>query len=204
MTLRPITAAAAVAVLMLWAAPASAQVDLVATVKADVIQQHINIDGPCGAFEITRRVALAVKAGLLGGKTPGQNGCSMAGDRYSVDFIMWPDGRVVDILTDAGGANTPAWFEESVDPQFYRVALPIAVPTPIPTPAPPEPAPPVDLTPILQELSRVHEHLVTLGNQVQQLLDKPDPPPPTLPSITFPAYTGRVLGFGVTLRPVQP
>jgi len=98
--------------------------DLVAQIKAKLQASGVSLDGPCGAFAITKRVAWALRgqgAGLL--DKPGGNQC----EGFATDIVMFPDGSLVDILGDGGGANTPMWnvtgeirptsqFRPAVDP----------------------------------------------------------------------------------------
>src|SRR5258706_3387516 len=97
-----------VAVLVLLASVASAQnhTDVVTAVKAELQAHGQDLAGPCGAFQITKRVAWRLRsegAGLL--SKPSGNNC----DGYAVDYVTYPDGSGVDILGDAGGANSPGW-----------------------------------------------------------------------------------------------
>ena len=80
-----------VGALMMSAAPATAQdhTDIVRSVKADLVARGVDISGPCGAFQITGRVAYILRDegwGLLH-KNSAQNGCNINGDRYAVDFL---------------------------------------------------------------------------------------------------------------------
>lgn len=115
--------------------------ELVREVKAGLEASGVNLAGPCGAFEIVKRVAwkLGGGAGLLH-KRPEQNGCSVEGERYAVDIVMYPDGRIFDCLIDAGGENGPLWHEGvALDPSLYRPAIQaIDLPTdpPLPNPVP--------------------------------------------------------------------
>jgi hypothetical protein len=103
------------AALLIWAAPVTAQqdhTDIVAMVKADLVARGVDISGPCGAFQITGRVGWILRHegwGLLH-KNPGNNGCSINGDRYAVDFLVHnPSGQGVDMLINAETENIPAW-----------------------------------------------------------------------------------------------
>jgi hypothetical protein len=80
----------------------------VAAVKADLQGRGISLTGDCGAFEITKRVAWGLRDAGAGCqiKTSGANCGGKA-----VAIIMFPTGRAVDILGDAGGTNTPQWNE---------------------------------------------------------------------------------------------
>ncbi len=122
---------------LLIAAPVSAQQSVVETVKADVVRRGINISGECGAFEIVKRVAWTLRsqgAGLVA--KPGGNNC----DGFSVDLIQFTDGRWVDVLSDAGGLNGPAWgVNLNGNPEVWRAPInPMdgtgPTPTPVPTP----------------------------------------------------------------------
>jgi hypothetical protein len=100
--------------------------DVVRAVIARLQDQGVNTSGPCGAFQITKRVAWELRGegyGLLGGKSPAQNGCAESGDKFAVDWLLKADGHGVDILRDAGGANTPTWGEEEAEARFYRPAF---------------------------------------------------------------------------------
>jgi hypothetical protein len=91
----------------------------VADVKALLVAAGTPLNSNCGAHEITKRVAWGLRdagAGLQI-KTSGAN-CS----GKAVAIIMFPSGRAVDILGDAGGANTPQWSEiAALDPALYAL-----------------------------------------------------------------------------------
>lgn len=161
--------------------------ELVRKVKQDLEDAGVDLSGPCGAFEITQRVAWEMRGegyGLLGGKTPAQNGCSHEGERYAVDWILKADGQGVDILGDAGGANNPQWAEEEADPSFYRPAFePAEIPE---TPEEPPVEPPdgseddyltkEDLEPIYEEIDALkasqadaNARFVQLVNELNQI-----------------------------------
>ena len=90
------------AVVFVWfllASPALAQPEVVASVKAELVARGVSLVDSCGGFQITKRVAWRLRAtgaGLL--SKPSGNQC----DGYAVDIIAYADGRIVDILTDAG------------------------------------------------------------------------------------------------------
>jgi hypothetical protein len=81
-------------------------------VKAELVARGVDLSGPCGAFEITGRVAYALRGegwGLVV-KSSAQNGCSVPGhERYAVDAVMKPDGTTIDLLVNAETENRPAW-----------------------------------------------------------------------------------------------
>ncbi|HKT80857.1 MAG TPA: hypothetical protein VJP86_11600 [Vicinamibacterales bacterium] len=83
-----------------------------ASVKADLVARGVDLSGPCGAFQITGRVAYLLRGegwGLVF-KNPSQNGCTVAGhERYAVDAIMKPDGTTIDMLINSETENIPGW-----------------------------------------------------------------------------------------------
>jgi hypothetical protein len=152
--------------------------DIVARVKAGLEARGISLAGPCGAFEITKRVAWQLRAegaGLL--DKPGGNNCQ----GYSVDYVVYQDGRGADMLGDAGGANEPRWSEE-VDPAFvsrWRPAM-----DPGDNGEPPHPSPTLEavaakvdvIAANLASLDRKLDVLATQSNanteKVQQQIDQ--------------------------------
>lgn len=110
--------------------------DIVAQVKADLEARGVNLSGPCGAFEITRRVAWALRGdgvGLLQ-KTSGNNcnGCS-------VDVVCYRDGTWVDVLINSETENRPAWQvgPDKLDPSRWLPPIdPGGTPAPVPEPTP--------------------------------------------------------------------
>ncbi len=93
--------------------PVFGQSEIVAAVKNDLIARHVNLEGGCGAFEITKRVAWVLRAqgvGLM--EKSGGNNCQ----GYSTDWLVFLDFSGRDILTDSGGENGPAWSPEPNDP----------------------------------------------------------------------------------------
>lgn len=130
--------------ILLIAAPAFAQhPDVVAAVKSELQARGVDLSAPCGAFQITKRVAWRLRAegaGLL--SKPGGNNC----EGYSVDYVVYLTGRGADILGDAGGANIPGWNEET-DPDFVARWRPAFDPGDTPVVVGPPAAPPVILTP---------------------------------------------------------
>jgi len=113
----------------------------VARIKAELIARGVTLAGPCGAFEITKRVAWLLRetgAGL--NYKPQGNNC----EGYSVDVVIWLDGQYVDMLIDSGGANEPAWQIRQGDPSVWRAPIDPGdvVTPPAPVPPAPDPAPP--------------------------------------------------------------
>lgn len=86
--------------------------DVVGSVKAGLQARGVDLSGPCGAFQITKRVAWTLRgdgAGTL--DKPAGNNC----EGRAVDIIVYPDGHGYDILSDGGGANGPAWNDVGID-----------------------------------------------------------------------------------------
>lgn len=158
-----------VALVLFWATLCFAQdrTHEVALVKAELLARGEDLSGPCGAFEIVKRIAWRFRSegyGLLGGKTPGQNGCTVGADRYSVDWILKPSGEGVDILGDAGGMNAPMWNVEHAPAQFYRPAFD---PGDVPNPGPPVPNPGMDE--LQQRVELIGRALESLQKQIVDL-----------------------------------
>lgn len=81
------------------------------------------------AFQVTKRVAWALRgegAGLLI-KNGGENIAAWQGRLFSASRIVYPDGRLVKVITDAGpgGANGPSWQDNGdyVDRSLYVPAI---------------------------------------------------------------------------------
>lgn len=132
-------------------------VDVVVAVKARLLAQGEDLSGPCGAFKITSRVALALReieqdaAGqpVWGLIHSGGNGCETHGDKFRADTIMKHDGSVVDILnrsesnngdtSDPSAYNIPTWSPTGPqDPGNWRAPFD---PGDSPVPIPPVPGP---------------------------------------------------------------
>lgn len=135
--------------LMFLAAPAAAQVEIVAAVKGELVSRGVDLSGPCGALEITKRVAWALRArgvGLL--SKPSGNNCQ----GYSVDYLVFPDASGRDILGDGGGENVPLWPSEPSEPpgafagRWREPFDPGDAPSPVVTLPPPVSQPPPDLS----------------------------------------------------------
>ena len=134
------------------------KIELVASIKADLVAKGVNLTGPCGAFEITSRVAWALRGEGFGlvAKNPGQNGCDANGQRYAIDAIMLQDGQTFDVLVNAGGdedaqrqpipgtGNGPAFNVTGAAPrESWRAPFEVDRPIPDPPkPDPPKPDPP--------------------------------------------------------------
>lgn len=129
--------------------------DVVARVKADLVARGLNLSGPCGAFEITRRVLWELRAegwGYLAAPPGGEN-CN----GFRTDKGVRPGGTFVDCLVDAGGANTPSWQERVATPDEVAAFRPLVDPGDMPDPAPawpdePTPTPQPELLTELQAI----------------------------------------------------
>lgn len=99
----------ALVIILLWvASPVFAQQhqDLVASTKSTLQAQGKDLSGECGALSIVNAVAWQLRgegAGLL--DKPSGSQCR----GFATDIIVYSDGRVFDVLGDAGGSNTPQW-----------------------------------------------------------------------------------------------
>jgi hypothetical protein len=140
-----------VGLLLLRPPPVAAQVDVVTAVKADLVQRGVALDGPCGAFAITRRVAWTLRhtsAGLLA--KDGGNQC----EGFAVDVLTYPDGSGIDVLGDAGDSNVPAWqLSEPPGALLGRWRAPSNPDDVVPVP----PVPPSDLSQQILDELRAHE-----------------------------------------------
>jgi hypothetical protein len=139
---------------------ATAQLNIVEEVKNELISNRIDLSGPCGAFQITKRVAWRLRAQGAGyiRKTAGQNNCNLHG----VDIVMFKDGRIVDILIDAGNSNGPSWdtSKTPVDPSLWQEPEDPYVLIFIPASEPNEPPaiiPPVDFSEVLKKLQDIYD-----------------------------------------------
>lgn len=84
---------------------------MVAAVIADLRARGISLAGPCGAFEITKRVAWQFRnRGAGTERKPGGTNCQ----GQSIDIIIFTDGQTVDMVGGAGSSNTPSWNEQGV------------------------------------------------------------------------------------------
>ena len=92
------------------------------------IHDHVNPTDTASVFEVTKRVAWALRnegVGLLV-KNDGENTVSWQGYSFSAGRICYPDGHVIKVITDvgAGGANGASWNENGfVDPSRYVPAI---------------------------------------------------------------------------------
>jgi len=191
--MRTLKAILAAAIVLVTVSTASAQQSLVESVKAELVARGVPLAGPCGAFEITKRVAWRLRAtgaGLIA-KNAGQTNCQL----FGTDIVMYPDGRIVDILIGAGdgdgisGGNGPGWDtgKPAVDPSLYRPAIDpgdgVQVPTAgTPTPTAPTPvvvqAPAVDFGPVLAGIGGNHDQaermFADLVNRLEELRARND------------------------------
>jgi hypothetical protein len=95
----------------------------------ECIWDHIHPTDHITAFEVTKRVAWALRgegAGLLI-KNGGDNIVAWQGYLFSASRIVYPDGRLVKVISDAGpgGANGASWQDNGdyVDRNLYLPAM---------------------------------------------------------------------------------
>ena len=154
------------AVVFVWfllASPALAQPEVVASVKAELVARGVSLVDSCGGFQITKRVAWRLRAtgaGLL--SKPSGNQC----EGFAVDILAYADGRIVDILTDAGGQNGPTWGPgEPVEASRWRPAV-----DPGDSPVTPPVQPPVVVPPpVYTDLGPVYSRLDALSAQAERI-----------------------------------
>jgi hypothetical protein len=116
MTWKDLTMKTLIALFLLVAAPAAAQhnhLALVQETKATLVARGQAFATNCDAFQITARVAWALRAegAVLIKKSAAQNGCVYLGQKYSHDALQFSDGWA-DLLASAGppaNVNTPTW-----------------------------------------------------------------------------------------------
>lgn len=108
---------------------------IVAQAKADLSAAGVSLAGNDGAFLITMEAASRIPgAGVL--DKPSGNHADFKGGSYSVDCIVFQDGRLFDVLVDGGGANNPTWNAgDPIDPSRWRAAVSVLGPrVPVPPP----------------------------------------------------------------------
>jgi hypothetical protein len=94
----------------------------------ECIHDHVHPHNEYEAFEVTKRVAWALRgegAGLLI-KTAGENIVPWKGYVFAAGRICYPDGHIIKVISDVGpgGANGPMWFDNGyVDTKLYLPAL---------------------------------------------------------------------------------
>lgn len=160
-------------VMSLYAALAGAQVpDHLNIVQRVRSQSPPDTSSAAGILQFLVRVICALppheQAGLHA-KPGGENIAFYmpAGKMVGISRVMYPDGSLVKVLTDAGpgGANGAGWaHEDPIDPARY-----VPVSSAIcggPPPAPPVPV--ADLQPILDTLDALTNELAVLAAKVEQ------------------------------------
>lgn len=144
---------------------------IVAEIKQQLEARGVSLLGPCGAFEITKRVAWRlrdVEAGLL------QKSTGNACEGFAVDIIAFPDGSIVDCLVNAENENRPAWNPNgAVDPARWRPAIdPGDGEAPVPIPVPPSPGPvepELDLSALFELVANLTEQIVISNGAILEL-----------------------------------
>ena len=98
------------------------------------IWDHIHPTDSVTAFEVTKRVAWALRGEGAGDliKNGGDNVVAWRGYSFSASRIVYPDGRLVKVIFDAGpgGQNGPSWQDDGayVDRSLYVPAIDPALP----------------------------------------------------------------------------
>ena len=147
-----------IALLLGLAVSANAQnhEDTVHAVKAQLVANGVALSGPCGAFQITKRVAWLLRAEGYGLLAKGGNNC----EGYSPDVVILPSGIHYDILINSETQNIPAWqlvrdqndptkpylrpldYRAPFDPDPIVLPPPPTLPPSVPPTLPPPPEPP--------------------------------------------------------------
>ena len=94
----------------------------------ECIWDHIHPTDHVSAFEVTKRVAWALRgegAGLLI-KNGGENIIAWQGYLFAASRLLYPDGHLFKVIYDAGpgGANGPSWQDEGVDSSLQNRYVP--------------------------------------------------------------------------------
>lgn len=185
--------------------------ELVAQIKTDLQARGVNLLGPCGAFEITKRVAWALRAQGYGLIAKGGNNCQ----GFAVGAVILPTGLHFDILGDDGASNTPQWNRVNLDngepylrPDDYRLAIDPGDALPPDAPAPPDP--PAELVARVTALELLVKTLTKNQKQLdadreadlRRIVAIEDRPAPALPALV--ADGSVSLPFGLTKRVLVP
>lgn len=134
--------------------------DIVTKIINDLKQQGVNLNGPCGAFQITDRVAWELRsegAGIL--SKPTGNNCQ----GFSTDIVVYKNGLHFDVVGAGGCQNNPLWNSAGlVDPNRWREPINPANLAPVPPDTPPDCGPatgPVPQTEPIQDLGDLVESI---------------------------------------------
>lgn len=171
--------------LLLNAATVSAQSELVAQVKSELVARGVPLTGNCGAFFITNEVAKRTGLKLLA-KTGGNravvlpDGTCISGSGsglpgYADGYLIYDTGVGVDMIGDAGTANRPVWqYEHTEVERNLRNAKP-AIPNlvmgaPSPgTPQVPTPGPIFSDAALAMQVQRMEGRQMEIHNEVLQI-----------------------------------
>jgi hypothetical protein len=139
--------------------------DVVARIKADLEGRGVNLTGPDGAFEITKRVAWELRgegAGLL--DKPGGNNSH----GFATDIICYPSGQIYDILVSGGDVNGPSWQDAgAVDASRYRAPVPVDPPA-----VPPPSTPTLSLDELVAKIDAMSALLAGLDRKLDAMAEQ--------------------------------
>jgi hypothetical protein len=193
----------------------------IADAKAELHAHGIKTEnvGPCGPFQIINLAAYRhkdTKIGLL--SKPNGNGCEWpagSGNRYSVDYLVYPNGAGGDMLIASEVENKPTWhIGDPVPADVPRWRAPIAPDFAPDPPIPPPPPPPMpDLGPILARLDALERHATADDAALAKVAKDVDALNTALNAVTVrvnvleakPTVTGckAALKLGVTTIPIS-
>lgn len=142
-------------------------VEIVREIKAALEERGVKLEGPCGAFEITSRVAWFLRGESWGlvSKTGG-NGCLFNGVLYSGDAIMLPDGTTIDVLINSETDNIPAWNRTGPqNPDRWRAPFIRNMPLP------PEPEPELTVEKAFQILLDRLDQIIESNKRIETILE---------------------------------
>ena len=191
-------------------------IEIVQQAINDIVAHGISIDGPCGAFGICNLVAFRTGLGILRKPNPKVNNCVIKEKGYAADIVMYPNGRIIDILKDGGGANEAVWNEGiPVDPVNYSGPImnyPISfgiIEQPIPT----EPLIPIGLqeSNAIWLLQTLHLKIDNIANEFRKIVLEQDKELNELTLAIYNAldlakkqsYRGKIFGTEIKLEPIN-
>lgn len=172
-------------------------------------------DGMLGfVLRVIAALPATEKAGLVKAPPGGENVARYGDESVRVNRVIYPDGRIIKILTNSGvgGANGPAWNADDTRPDLY---MPVDAADVDPVVDPPSPGG-VTLASLAADVQRLQADrdalIAKVAEQAQQiegfadrLYDLEQRPAPTAPKFELPELyvegsTGRSFGHAHPVR----